>query len=185
LQASQLTVGRLVLAIGQGHHEHTPLVLMHSPLQHSSLSGHCALLVHLHWPLVQAQPSAQALLQAPQVSGAPSEASQPFGSCMSQFAKPGVQVVIVHVPVLQLAEAWAGAHGVLQLPQSVSVRIERSQPLLVRPSQSEKPGSQTKSSQPFSPQVALTTFGRSVQSTPQAPQVPGVSSSASQPLFGF
>jgi hypothetical protein len=83
----------------------------------------------LPWPFVQALP------HAAQFEIVPSCTSQPFDELPSQFAKPAVQLPIVHVPVEHDALAFANEQATLQLPQSVSVVTLRSQPLSGLPSQ--------------------------------------------------
>lgn len=64
-----------------------------------------------------------------------SGASQPFAPFPSQLSQPVSQLVIVHIPVLQLSVALSLVHGVPQPPQFVSVFVGVSQPLPVAPSQ--------------------------------------------------
>jgi hypothetical protein len=62
--------------------------------------------------------------------------SQPFASTASQLPRPELHDAIAHMPVAQVAVAPAREHATPQAPQSVSVRIERSQPFDAAPSQS-------------------------------------------------
>jgi hypothetical protein len=81
----------------------------------------------------------QALPQLAQFEGVPSWVSQPAAAVQS--SKPLAQAVSVHAPVLQDASAFGKAQETLHAPQSVKVRMSRSQPLSGIPSQSLKPGS--------------------------------------------
>jgi hypothetical protein len=85
------------------------------------------------WPLVHASP------HVPQFDVVPSCTSQPLPVLLSQFANPALHEPNVHVPVLHEAEAFVNEQATLQLPQSVSVRMLRSQPLSGLPSQLLKP----------------------------------------------
>jgi hypothetical protein len=80
------------------------------------------------------------LPQAAQFCAVPSVVSQPAAAVQS--AKPELQVPIVHVPVPHEALAFKYEQGVLQSPQSVSVRMLRSQPLSRMPSQLFQPALQ-------------------------------------------
>jgi hypothetical protein len=70
------------------------------------------------------------------------DVSQPLVELMSQSSKPAAQVVTRQVPVAQVPVPPAGAHSVLQDPQSISVVSGDSQPVLARPSQSPQLRSQ-------------------------------------------
>jgi hypothetical protein len=61
--------------------------------------------------------------------------SQPFEALPSQFPKPAEQAPRVQTPAGQLSAAFARSHSTLQSPQSVTVAMLRSQPLLALPSQ--------------------------------------------------
>jgi hypothetical protein len=91
--------------------------------------------VLLPWALVQALP------QLAQLLGVPSVVSQPADALQS--AKPVVQVPIAQLMVepltLQLAAAFGNEQAELQLPQSLSVVMDRSQPLSGLLSQLLKP----------------------------------------------
>ena len=69
----------------------------------------------------------------------PSCTSQPFEALLSQLAKPALQLPSAQVPVEHEAPAWLNEQATLQSPQSVSVRMLRSQPLSGLPSQLLKP----------------------------------------------
>ena len=58
---------------------------------------------------------------------------------MSQLAKPALHEAIEQLPVAHAALALGRVHAVSHAPQSVSVRIEVSHPLLLIVSQSAKP----------------------------------------------
>ncbi len=58
---------------------------------------------------------------------------------MSQLAKPALHDAIEQLPVLHDALAFGRLHAVSHAPQSLSVRIEVSQPLPLIVSQSAKP----------------------------------------------
>lgn len=80
--------------------------------------------------------------QPPQFEVVPSCTSQPLPVLPSQLANPAPHEPKVHVPVLHDAEAFGNEQATLQLPQSVSVRMLRSQPLSGLPSQLLKPALQ-------------------------------------------
>ena len=90
--------------------------------------------VLLPWSLLQALP------QAAQLEGVPSVVSQPAADV--QLAKPALQAPMLQVPVLQEAAAFGNEQGVSQSLQSVTVRMLRSQPFSVLPSQLLQPTSQ-------------------------------------------
>src|SRR5262249_3281815 len=96
----------------------------------------------------------------PHVPGALSEASQPSAALPLQLSKPLSQLVIAQLPVVQLPLPCAGAHAWLHAPQSLFVRIERSQPLLGSPSQSAQPLLHTRFLQALPPQLADATCAR-------------------------
>jgi hypothetical protein len=77
------------------------------------------------------------LPQLAQFCAVPSVVSQPIA--VVQSAKPELQLPIVHAPVEQVALAFKYEQGVLQSPQSVTVRKLRSQPLSRMPSQLFQP----------------------------------------------
>jgi hypothetical protein len=84
----------------------------------------------------------QALPQAAQFAVVPSGVSQPFVARESQLPKPAVHVPSAHVPVAHDSAAFCRSQSTSQSPQSVSVRMLRSQPLRALPSQLRKPASQ-------------------------------------------
>ena len=88
-------------------------------------------------PERQVRPSVQALPQAPQfASSLATSCSQPLAGEPSQSAHPAAQAR-AQAPAAQVGAAWgAAAHATPQAPQSLSVRVERSQPLPAAPSQS-------------------------------------------------
>lgn len=134
-------------------------------------------------PLVHAWPLPHATLHPPQLAVVLSWVSQPLA--VVQSPKPVLQAPIVHTPVLlHVAAALAKLHAMLQPPQSVSVVVERSQPLPGRPSQSAKPALHAVMLQPEPVHVAMATLGKVVQLLfmPQPPQVSGALMLASQPL---
>src|SRR5438093_1322437 len=94
--------------------------------------GTQAPLVHVVVPLA----FVQTVPQAPQfVAQGFRLASQPLALFVSQLLYPAVQVPSVHVPATQVSEAFARSHTAPQAPQSVSVLMFFSQPLLGLPSQ--------------------------------------------------
>lgn len=93
--------------------------------------------------------------------------SQPFPALASQLPKPALQVPSVHTPDGHVSLALARLQPVLQSPQSVSVLMLRSQPLLGLPSQllklAEHVGTQDPAVHAVEPFVL-------VHAVPQAPQ---------------
>jgi hypothetical protein len=79
--------------------------------------------------------------------------------------------------------ARASEHGSPQVPQSVIVRSEVSQPVSIAPSQSPKPASHVPTSQ--APVAQLSVAFASEQTTPQPPQSVRLSVKTSQPVIGF
>jgi hypothetical protein len=65
--------------------------------------------------------------------------SQPFVLLLSQFAKPALQLLILHWPEMQAGSALGRTHALLQLPQLVVVVMSVSQPLVLLLSQFPKP----------------------------------------------
>jgi hypothetical protein len=96
--------------------------------------------VQMALPLVPTQ----TLLQLPQWPGsAVIFTSQPSAGLPLQSAKPGLQVPMAHLPLLQMAVAFAMAHLVPQALQlDASVFKLDSQPLLHWASQLSNPGMQ-------------------------------------------
>jgi hypothetical protein len=119
---------------------------------------------------------------AEQFVAVPSCVSQPFAVLPSQLAKPAAQVPNVHVPVEHDALAFVKLHGTLQSPQSVSVRMLRSQPFSAFASQLLKPALQL-GEQTYAPGVPVQVFVPFVatQVSPQAAQFAAVPSCVSQP----
>jgi hypothetical protein len=77
----------------------------------------------------------QARPQNPQFASVVTGVSQPLASTPSQSAKPVLHVAIEQVPVPQVALALARTQGEPQLPQSVTVVSDVSQPFASIPSQ--------------------------------------------------
>lgn len=119
----------------------------------------------------------QALPQLAQFDGVPSWVSQPAAALQS--AKPELHAVGVHVPVLHDAPEFGKEHDTPHAPQSVKVRMLRSQPLSGMPSQSLKPASQL-GEQPLAVQAVVPCA--LVQASPQAVQLVSVPSWVSQPV---
>lgn len=94
--------------------------------------------------------------------------SHPFASLPSQLEKPELHDVSVQVPVEQLALALVREHGTPQLPQSVNVLSEVSQPMPGLPSQLPQPELQVGWHVPD--EQAVVPFGL-VHARPQAPQL--------------
>jgi hypothetical protein len=106
------------------------------PVSHDAIAQVPVEQVSVAWASVHAVP------QPPQSVTVRMLRSQPFASVPSQSSKPALQEAIAHEPVEQVAVAFARVHGMPQLPQSVSVRMLRSQPFAGFPSQSSQPASQ-------------------------------------------
>ena len=119
----------------------------------------------------------------PQVVGAFRFVSQPSARPPEQFANPVSQLPSAHVPVMQDSVAFGMSQGVPHVPQSVSVRVEVSQPVAGFPSQLPKPVVHAPSVQVPPGQVSAA-FAR-LQATMQLPQLVSESSRASQPLAGL
>lgn len=124
--------------------------------------------------------------QAEQFVGVPSGVSQPFAVLPSQLAKPALQLANVHVPVLHDAVAFGSEQGVLQSPQSVSVRMLRSQPLSAFESQLLKPALHDGEHvyEPADPVHALVPFC-ATHASPHEPQLLLVPSCVSQPALAL
>jgi hypothetical protein len=102
----------------------------------------------VHEPVLQLSPAfgrSQPTPHAPQSLVVLIARSQPLTALPSQFAKCASHAPSVHVPVMHDSPAFARSHATPQPPQSVSVWIDRSQPLALLPSQLAKPGSQVSS----------------------------------------
>jgi hypothetical protein len=123
---------------------------------------------------------------AEQFVDVPSGVSQPFAVLPSQLAKPALQLANVQVPLAHDAVAFGSEHGVLQSPQSVSVRMLRSQPLSGFESQLLKPalheGEHTY--EPTDPVHVLLPFC-ATQASPQEAQLLFVPSCVSQPALAL
>jgi hypothetical protein len=111
----------------------------------------------------------QEVPQAPQLVAALRSVSQPLECVPSQFANAALHMRIWHVPVSHVAAAFASAQDVPQPPQSVSVVVGRSQPLLGSPSQSAKPAVHVAAQRPRA-QVAPVVFAPIGQRFPHEPQ---------------
>jgi hypothetical protein len=111
--------------------------------------------------------------------------SQPFCVLLSQSAKPVAQPVSVHVEAMHTSVELDAPQVRPQPPQCAAlVRVSASQPLLVLPSQSEKPAVQVSAHMPTA--HAGTALGAPGQEVPQAPQWEVlVRVSVSQPLVGL
>ena len=118
--------------------------------------------------------------QAPQLVRLVSGVSQPLASTPSQLENPALQLVVVHVPDVQVAAPLARLHGVPQDPQSLRVVMGVSQPLASMPSQLENPGLQLRILHAPEPQVAVALAREHV--VPQAPQLARFVSAVSHPL---
>lgn len=114
-----------------------------------------------------------------QFTSVPRDVSQPSALVASQSAKPALHAPMAHAPVAQDADAFASMHGARHAPQSVSVRIDVSQPVAVMPSQSCRPGSHAPSVQ--RPPGHAYIAPASEQATRQAPQSVTRSSGVSHP----
>lgn len=113
----------------------------------------------------------------PQLASVSSVVSQPslrplFGMLLLQLPKPGWHAVNVQVPVAHDALALGYAHAMPQPPQSVSVRVDVSQPLLASLSQSANPAVQLVTTQSPATQAKPPTPPGS-HTRPQAPQLFG------------
>lgn len=76
-----------------------------------------------------------------QFASVPSGVSQPVPAFMSQLPKAPVQPTSAQLPVEHDSVAFARSQSTSQSPQSVSVRMLRSQPLPRFPSQLFQPAS--------------------------------------------
>jgi hypothetical protein len=121
---------------------------------------------------------------AAQFDVVPSWTSQPLLVLPSQFAKPAPHDPNVQVPVAHDAVALANEQATLQLPQSVSVVMLRSQPLSGLPSQLLKPALHV-GEQAYAPAVPLQLVVPfcAVQTWPQALQLVTVLSCVSHVPF--
>ena len=93
--------------------------------------------------------------------------SQPFEALPSQLPNPALQDPSVQVPLGQVVLALASEQAALQSPQSDTVAMLRSQPLLALPSQLLKLAAQLGTQEPVVQVVVPFAF---VQAVPQAPQ---------------
>lgn len=126
------------------------------------------------WAFVQPFPHAPQLVSVVCVF-----VSQPFDVCPSQFANPLAQVPSVQLPPTHVSEAFARSHTTLQPPQSVSVLMLFSQPLLGFPSQLAKSDAQVGVHAPDTQAVEPFAFEHVA---PHAPQFAVVESAISQPF---
>jgi hypothetical protein len=108
------------------------------------------------------------------------DVSQPVASMPSQSSKPVTHVPMRHVPLVQSAIALARTHGAPQLPQSVVVRSEVSQPFTTLPSQFDQPASQVVIVHMPVEQSPVARDG--AHGTPHAPQLVSVLVRVSQPF---
>jgi hypothetical protein len=105
--------------------------------------------LHMYWqplaPMQLVEPCgfAHELPHERQLESVPSGVSQPVAAFMSQLPKPVEHVPSVHVPDEHDSAAFARLQSTSQSPQSVSVRMLRSQPLPRLPSQLFQPVSHT------------------------------------------
>ena len=118
--------------------------------------------------------------------------SQPLAGLPSQFAKPGLQVVMPHPPAVHVAACTFGAalqstRAPQVVPHEVTVLRLASQPFIALPSQLPKPVAQVETPHAPAVHVAVTTLGAEVQSTRaphELPQDMGDVGATSQPLAG-
>jgi hypothetical protein len=106
--------------------------------------------------------------------------SHPFELLPSQLPNPALHVPSVHTPAGQVSDAFARLQATLQSPQSVSVAMLRSQPLLALPSQFLKFAAHVGTHAPAVQVVVPLAF---VHCVPHVPQFDVLLSDASQPLF--
>jgi hypothetical protein len=106
--------------------------------------------------------------------------SHPVDGLLSQLPNPEVHAPSVHAPPGQVSAALARLHATLQSPQSVSVAVLRSQPLLGLPSQLLKFAAHDGTHAPAVQAVVPFVL---VHCVPHAPQFDVVFSDASQPLL--
>ena len=106
--------------------------------------------------------------------------SQPVEALLSQLPKPELQAPSVQTPPGHVSAALARLHVTLQSPQSVSVAVLRSQPLLGLPSQLLKFAAQVGTQ---APAVHVVVPLALVHCVPHVPQFDVVFSEASQPLL--
>jgi hypothetical protein len=105
--------------------------------------------------------------------------SQPFESLPSQSPQPMSHATTEHVPAAQEPVAWAGAHGMPQVPQFCSVLRSVSQPFAGLPSQLAKNAAQLGTHAPAMQLVVPLSLTHVLV---QLPQVLGTLSGDSQPL---
>jgi hypothetical protein len=118
--------------------------------------------------------------QPPQLVTVRREVSQPFASTPSQFAKPASQLAMPQTPLPHVAVAFERLQPMPQPPQFVVVRIDVSQPVASRPSQSSKPVTQVPTRHMPLEQSAIA-LART-HAVPQLPQSVVVRSEVSQPF---
>jgi hypothetical protein len=140
----------------------------------------------VHDPLAQLSVAfgrSQVVPQPPQFMSEVSAVSHPFASTASQLPRPASHDEIAQVPVLHVAVAPGREQAVPQAPQSVSVRIERSQPFEASPSQSSNPVVHAATWQ--LPVAQLSVAFASSQVSPQPAQFERVVSGVSQPVVAL
>jgi hypothetical protein len=127
--------------------------------------------------------SEQGSPQEPQSGRVSREVSQPLASFPSQLSHRESQEPILQLPPLQVAVAWTRVQGVLQLPQSVSVSREVSQPSVSLVLQSPHMASQLPISQ--IPPLQASEAWSKAHASAQSLQLEMVPSCVSQPLVSF
>jgi hypothetical protein len=115
-----------------------------------------------------------------QCAASPRGVSQ-FGGPATHSAKPVAQLVAVHAPVAQDSFEFGMSHATPQTLQSVSVRVDVSQPFAVLVSQLPKPTSQVGVQTPLAHGFVPCAFE---QALPQAAQFAVVPRGVSQPFVG-
>lgn len=100
-----------------------------------------------------------------------------------QSSNPASQLAIAHVPVAHDSIARGSEHAPPQLPQSLIVRREVSQPVSAAPSQSPYSASHAPTSQV--PVAQLSVAFASEHAMPQPPQSVRLSVNTSHPVSGF
>ena len=109
--------------------------------------------------------------------------SHPSDAVPLQSSYPGSQSMIWQEPVAQVSAARVSEHAVPQVPQSLIVRSDVSQPVSVAPSQSPKPAAHVVIS--HVPVAQLSVALASEHATPQPPQSVRLSVNTSQPFSGL
>ena len=190
----QVPVAQLALAFARAHAmPHIPqLAVVVSGASHpfeafrSQLPKPALHVTSAQLPLAQldvAFESVHGVPHVPQFVAVVSAASQPLAALRSQLPKPALQARSVHVPVEQLALAFARVHGTPQAPQLVSVVSDASQPFADIESQSSNPALHDAIWQEPVAHVGVA-FARA-QPAPQTPQFVSVVSTDSQPFDSF